>query len=130
MFYNRLKYLASRQKMQKAMEAMTVDDGAVDSGNERDLYTEGDAAADLNILKRTVINDAKDMDMIKSKLNATRKYRLDLMKIDEIDIRQEFPFFFAHPCLVLIQLDFSQQCNANNEFSNHYDYKISSTAPF
>lgn len=102
MFPNRLKYIANRKKMQQATEAMTIDDGTADSGNEHDIYSEADAIADLNILKRSVINDTTDMEMIKEKLNATRQYRLDLMKRHETDVREQFPFFFSHPNLVII----------------------------
>lgn len=92
------------KKVQEAVEAMTIHGGSADSGNERDIYNEEDANADLTILKRTVINQATDMEMIKEKLNATRKYRLNLMENNETDIREQFPFFFSHPSLVITSL--------------------------
>lgn len=102
MFYNRLKYLANRQKAQQALEALSIDDAAADSGNERDIYNEEEAKADLNLLKRFVFNDSTNMEMVKEKLNATRQYRLNLMKVNGTDIREQFPFFFSHPNLVVI----------------------------
>lgn len=103
LFHNRLKYLASKERNQKEAELSANDknSGIASVG----VYTEKDAENDLEILKRTVIKNVSNMEDIKNKLNATRKYRLDLMQKLETDIREKFPFFFSHPNLVVIICD-------------------------
>lgn len=85
--------------MQEATEAVAIGNDAEKDAN--DVYTEKDAEDDLNMLKRTVINNVSTMNDIKDKLNATRKYRLQLMREHETDIREQFSCFFSHPNLVI-----------------------------
>lgn len=76
--------------MQKKLEALTIDNENLRAGVENEVYSVENAIADLNVLKRTVINGTTNMETIKEKLNATREYRLNLMGNIEADVREFF----------------------------------------
>lgn len=57
------------------------------------------AKLELDSLKSMVIEHS-DHQEVMNKLNETRHYRKQLMKIKETDVRHMFPFFMSKPDLV------------------------------
>lgn len=53
----------------------------------------------LDQMKSIVVND-RNIDLIKSKLVLTVEYRTQLLKDKEVNLKEEFPYFFVSPCLV------------------------------
>lgn len=58
---------------------------------------------DLEFLKGSII-DRTDLDVLKQKLDSTRSFRVNMLQDKNIDLRENFPFFFSHPSLVSFRL--------------------------
>lgn len=56
---------------------------------------------DLEFLKYCVVNEEPN-DVLTEKLNSTRELREKILKDENTDIRESFPFFFIKPQLVSI----------------------------
>lgn len=54
---------------------------------------------DVELLKITVVNDS-NLPYIKAKLQSTLSYRFRSMEKQELDLKENFPYFFTHPTLV------------------------------
>lgn len=63
------------------------------------IQNEEDFQRDLLFLKTAVIN-RENLDSVKQKLKATLDHRLRMMDNKEMDLMENFPFFFSHPQLV------------------------------
>lgn len=71
-----------------------------DELNSSGEQTEEENKRDIEILKTLTVSDA-NMDQIKEKLVATMSYRLEMMNVNEIDLLENFPYFFTDPSLVI-----------------------------
>lgn len=91
----RFKYerLRVKQLQQKALDQIQE---AYEEGNE---IIEYDPTEDLNFLKCCVVND-HNMGNLKLAIERTAAHRLNMMKVVEMDLLENFPFFFACPQLV------------------------------
>lgn len=70
----------------------------IDQGVDAELSSSGQE--DLDYLKTAVIND-HSIDVVKSKLAATSKFRRQLIRNNHsIDLLENFPYFFHTPALV------------------------------
>lgn len=69
----------------------------VDSGPHKD---DSIGKAALHCLKTCLVKDA-DRGYIVEKLNISRQVRTDIMKNNDSDIRENFPFFISNPELVI-----------------------------
>lgn len=67
--------------------------------NLTESRSEIDFEQEVFILKSTMVND-QNIPMIKEKLIATMAYRLDMLKAPEVDLLENFPYFFSNPELV------------------------------
>lgn len=125
-FATRLKYLnLRRKKLQNAINASCASNSSVciDASNE---------AEDLDFLKSVVVEDS-NFYLIVQKLNSTRELRQRMLLSKETDLRENFPFLFAHPklvsqtfiYLVLVFSKYYLHCAESNSikfFWVHYDY--------
>lgn len=73
------------------------------------------AKSDMDSLKRMMIRNCNIAEAV-DKLNSTRKYRKELMKKTETDLRKNFPFFLSNPNLVgFFFLNFCRITYPNNK---------------
>lgn len=70
-----------------------------DTSPAQNLVDDEQSKLDMDSLKKMIIRNNNTVEAVKI-LNSTRTYRKKLMIKKEIDIRQEFPFYFANPSLV------------------------------
>lgn len=66
------------------------------------VQSKQDSEADVEYLKTLVVS-TENIPVIKTKLVATQKFRLEMMKIMEVDLLETFPYFFTDPALVFIK---------------------------
>lgn len=78
------RVMAKRQHVQQDEEAILSDE---------------EAKKMVEILKSTVVN-SQNMDSIKSMLTSTLKYRTEMLKQEELNLREYFPYFWASKELV------------------------------
>lgn len=97
---NAIKYHIQSIKPRR-VETSTFDSvcSAVENVNLDNEYNDEQAQEDLRFLKGVVVND-HNMNEITLKLAKTAEYRTKLLEKKEIDLRNEFPYFFTHPRLV------------------------------
>lgn len=78
-------------------------DSSAESSNEMNddekLPDDGAAKVCFEELKYVLVNEQNRRD-IETKLRNCREYRKQLMKIEETDLLESFPYFFADPKLV------------------------------
>jgi argininosuccinate lyase len=90
---NRLKYLTkkSNKDNQQVTESITeeIDD-------EEILKTE-------NMMLKSMVVNNDNMKEIMTKIRRTAKFRANMLKNIEVDLRTEFPYFFSHGELVRIR---------------------------
>lgn len=65
-----------------------------------ELSEKYDPQKDVDILKSLVVC-SESLPVFKEKLNQTRKYRAEMMKKDEIEIKEHFPYFLTHPMILV-----------------------------
>lgn len=104
---NAIKYHIQSIKPRR-VESSTLDAvcSAVGECNLDNKYSDEQAQEDLRFLKGAVVND-HNMNEITLKLVRTAEYRTKLLEKKEIDLRNEFPYFFTHPRLVRMAFRFS-----------------------
>lgn len=56
---------------------------------------------DLEYLKSAIVN-ADNMDTIRKKLKSTERYRMEMVRDLNVDLLENFPFFFTHPETVIL----------------------------
>lgn len=56
---------------------------------------------DVETLKTIKVCE-ENMNEIKTKLTATMDYRLRMINVCEVDLRETFPYFFTDPTLVIV----------------------------
>lgn len=78
--------IAKRQHAQQHVEATLPDEEA------KDL---------VEVLKSTAVN-SQNMDNIKNMLKSTLKYRTELLKKEELNLREYFPYFWVSNELVSV----------------------------
>lgn len=95
-FNRRLRYLKFRNKNQLNTSNMS---GMLEESNiEVNVEKQKE---DLEFLKYCVVNEEPN-DVLTEKLNSTRELREKILKDENTDIRESFPFFFIKPQLVSI----------------------------
>lgn len=107
MFYNGksgwlvagLKSYRKTHNVRERRNALVNDDG--DNDIEEDENWEEKAKADVDELRTTVVTEANTGHMT-ALLRRTLKYRLKLMNSPATDLFRIFPYFFAHPQLVIL----------------------------
>lgn len=62
--------------------------------------TEEEMKRDIEILKTLTVSEA-NLNEIKEKLIATMTYRNEMMDVNELDLLENFPYFFTDPSLVI-----------------------------
>lgn len=95
--YNRFRYLRQKSKNignENTVPTQTQEDRAVEY-----------AMNDLLWLK-TVVISSTNIAEIRRKLDMTRQLRDEIVQKDTVELMQEFPFFFTHPHLVSIIINF------------------------
>lgn len=92
----RLKYLATVEKKRLSEFSESADSG--DSEDEKN--NEVNAAEIFEKLKSTIVKEENWRD-VENGLKSCREYRCNLLKITKTDLLENFPYFFAHPRLVL-----------------------------
>lgn len=65
----------------------------------QNVLDEEEAKLEMDNLKQMMIRDCNITEAV-GKLNLTRKYRKELMKKNDTDMRKECPFFLSKPKLV------------------------------
>lgn len=85
-----------RQKLKNIEENNTAQPTETD-GNENDEHSMNS----LLWLKTAVVSQANIAD-VRKKLHATRRLRDEMVQKDNVELMQEFPFFFTHPTLVIV----------------------------
>lgn len=105
--YNRIRYL-KRSKIEKNTTTPTtsqdISRNASDSTNH------------LLWLKTIVVSDT-NMEDIRKKLELTRADRDEMVLKDNIELLQEFPFFFTHPSFVSF-VDLIYSCSIRSQMNN------------
>lgn len=99
-FSRRIRYLRAREN-----ECDGEDDG---QANNELVNTESDPEKDLELLKYAVIKHT-DKATVVNFLNSTRNLRLEILKDNNTDIRERFPFFFSNPELVSFQQHYQKK---------------------
>lgn len=92
----RLKYLATVDRKRSSEFSESAESG--DSEDEKN--NEGNAAEIFEKLKSTIVKEENWHD-IENGLRSCREYRSNLLKITRTDLLENFPYFFAHPKLVM-----------------------------
>lgn len=90
--YNRFRYL--RQKSKNSGENNTV------ATTETQEDQNDEHLMDNLLWLKTVVVSQTNTAEIRKKLDVTRRLRDDMVKKDNVELMQEFPFFFTHPPLV------------------------------
>lgn len=90
--------LKNRRRRKKVISVIDENDNDTDTC---DQYSDTQAAADVEHLKSTKVNDG-NIVAIKEKLKLTLVYRRKLLKDLSIDLLEYFPYFFTNPELVRI----------------------------
>lgn len=93
---SKLKY--HRLQTKKATQGNKEPESGSDD-EQQAVYNDYEAKADVTFLKSVVVN-ACNMDLIKTKLRATMEYRNKLLDDMELNFIETFPYFFVHPDLV------------------------------
>lgn len=93
-----LKYLRGRKNKQIAKENVPIPNASIQEVDENETATIADK---LSYLKYTII-DKNNMEIIKEHIRATAIYRYNMLMDKNIDLLENFPFFFTHPALVNI----------------------------
>lgn len=70
----------------------------------------------MEFLRSVVVND-RSLSEIRKKLKETVQHRLQLMKIPELDLLEQFPFFFTHSNLVKYIYFFSESTKLFNNLA-------------
>lgn len=96
---NAIKYYNQSRPRRAGHSGLDELCNTIETINLNNEYNDDQAQEDLRLLKGIVVND-QNMDEIKLKLAKTADYRAKILKIKEIDLRVEFPYFFTHPRLV------------------------------
>lgn len=65
-------------------------------------YNEDMAKKDTDLLKTLVVHNCggEDLAKVHNLLTKTLKYRRELSKCEDVNLLQEFPYYFTHPDLV------------------------------
>lgn len=89
---NRIKYLrgVKRSESRESLHCVDEIDDCDDTACEEE---------DIEILKSTVVS-ASNLDLIKTKLVSSTRYRLKMLENKSIDLLENFPYFFTNPELV------------------------------
>lgn len=67
--------------------------------NKETTLSDDEAKEMVEVLKSTVVS-TQNMDNIKSMLASTLKYRTEMLKKEELNLREYFPYFWASKELV------------------------------
>lgn len=59
-----------------------------------------DPQADVDHLKSLIVCTT-NLEKFREKLNATRSYRDLMMKTEETELKEHFPYFFTHPAIMV-----------------------------
>lgn len=95
--YNRVRYLRKKQsKFQQPLDQPEEEEN--ENIDERKTMAE-----DFLFLKTTILTK-ENIDEVKEKLKATVEYRDDLLKDENLDLKEHFPYFFVQPRLVNFSL--------------------------
>lgn len=94
-FCNRLKYLQKQNK-----NAQTdIHENLEEQQDLSNSIVMQNGKEDYEFLKSAII-DQTDLEILKQKLDSTRSFRANMLQDKNIDLRENFPFFFSHPSLV------------------------------
>lgn len=91
--HNRLK----RQQENENLDAN--DDSSFDLDLVEHELSDEEAEQMVEVLKSTIVSP-QTLDAVMVNLASTRKYRHKMLLSKELDLKQEFPYFFTHPSLV------------------------------
>lgn len=94
-FCNRLKYL----QKQKRSAQTDIHENLDEQQDLSNSIVMRNAKENFEFLKSAII-DQTDLEILKQKLNSTRSFRANMLQDKNIDLRENFPFFFSHPSLV------------------------------
>lgn len=106
----RLYYIRTMKRKQEQAEAL---DSQLDRSVNENLTNSED---DVNFLKGLVVCPG-NMDVFKEKLNSSRKFRAEMMKKPETEIKEYFPYFFTHPIEMVILFFFADEIYSNKTHS-------------
>lgn len=71
--------------------------------NETEIELSDEESKEILLFLKSLIVSNENMDMLLAKLDATRSYRSKLMIQMELNLKEEFPYFFTNPELVDIK---------------------------
>lgn len=91
--------LKSRRTKDNAVRPQNLDDEA-DEETEPMEYSADEAAQDVEYLKMTTY-DTNTAEIMEEKIKLTAKYRHNKLSETGVNIVKQFPFFIAHPHLVI-----------------------------
>lgn len=95
----RLKNLTTRlKKLSLGDRSYSTDELSTDSRPDSPMDEES-AKECFEVLKYTIVSEANRGEIIEQ-LRSSREYRKKIMKIDETDFLESFPYFFSDPKLV------------------------------
>ncbi|XP_031639195.1 uncharacterized protein LOC116351255, partial [Contarinia nasturtii] len=102
----RLKYVREAQsKLNKSANNVSLNTSQqVQHITSSDDVDETVAAAEVIFLKSLVVSD-ENMETLLQKLNSTRTYRHKILKDKNIHLKEQFPYFFTHPHLILKEFE-------------------------
>lgn len=95
LFCNRVKYL----QKQKRSANKDINENLEEQQDLSNSMVMRDGKEDFEFLKSVII-DQTDVEILKQKLGSTRSFRANMLQDKNIDLRENFPFFFSHPNLV------------------------------
>lgn len=94
----------ANSKMTKDQNQLSFIDEAMDLTINKSMIDEEEAAAIVNETKMTLVTD-ENMDVIKQNLIKTIIYRSKMLTGLELNLRENFPYFFTHPSLVSYEIN-------------------------
>lgn len=98
---NRLRYDVSKTKKMEQSEKNSSLKTIQSSSNENANGLDDDAMHDLiNTMKGILVNDEKNIQILKDNLRVTREYRRKILYDKNIDLLEKFPYFFVNTDLV------------------------------
>lgn len=76
-------------------------------------------AEDVIFLKSLVVSD-ENMKIFIEKLNSTRAHRMEMLLDKNIHLKEQFPYFFTHPELIILTLFISCSCSCSQLWNSKY----------
>lgn len=94
--------LKHRRRANKRNLIEDQSEDSVDNKEANEEYNDNMAKSDTDLLKTLLVKDCsgEDLTKIHNLLTKTLKYRRELSKSEDVNLLQEFPYYFTRPDLV------------------------------